>query len=142
MTRFRNRIAVWSSLHEPVLIYGSFHRSVFKSRLYPAYNEHESESGPGLLQLGSVLTKRIRSAATRNQTHELTQTYSRTRIHSTIYTHTHTCTPTYIRIQVYTYTNIHAYLNKIPTHEITLIQAHIDYVTKVNNHEYLMKWYK
>ena len=27
MTRFRNRIGVWSSLHEPVLIYGSSHGS-------------------------------------------------------------------------------------------------------------------
>jgi len=27
MTRFRNRIVVWSSLHEPVLIYGSSHGS-------------------------------------------------------------------------------------------------------------------
>jgi len=51
MTRFRNRIAVWSSLHEPVLIYGSSHGSVFESPLYRVHNEHESRSGPGLLQL-------------------------------------------------------------------------------------------
>ena len=49
MTQFWNRIAVWSSLHETVLIYGSSHGSVFKSPLYRVHNEHESESGPGLL---------------------------------------------------------------------------------------------
>ena len=50
MTWFWNRIAVWSSLHEPVLLYGSSHGSVFKSPLYRVHNEHESGSGPGLLQ--------------------------------------------------------------------------------------------
>ena len=50
MTRFWNQIAVWSSLHEPVLIYGSSHGPVFESPLYRVHNEHESGSGPGLLQ--------------------------------------------------------------------------------------------
>jgi len=34
MTRFRNRIAVWSSLHKPVLIYGPSYGSVFESPMY------------------------------------------------------------------------------------------------------------
>ena len=49
MTRFRNRITVWSSLHEPVLIYSSSHGSVFESPMYRVHNEHEIRSGPGLL---------------------------------------------------------------------------------------------
>ena len=112
MTQFRNWIAVWSSLHEPVLIYGSSHESVFESPMYWVYNEHESESGPDLLQW-SGSHKQVRNAVARNQTHELKQTYTCTRIHSTTYTHKHTCTPAYIRIQVYAYTNIHAYISKL-----------------------------
>jgi len=49
MTRFWNRIAVWSSLHELVLIYGSSHGSIFESPMYRVHNEYESESGLGLL---------------------------------------------------------------------------------------------
>jgi len=48
MTRFWNRIAVWSSLHEPVLIYGSSYGSVFELPVYRIHNVHESGSGPGL----------------------------------------------------------------------------------------------
>ena len=50
MTRFRNRIAVWSLLHEPVLIYGLSHGSVFELPLYRVHNEHEFGSGPGLIE--------------------------------------------------------------------------------------------
>jgi len=49
MMQFRNRIAIWSSLYEPVQIYGSSHRSVFESPMYWVHNEHESGSGLGLL---------------------------------------------------------------------------------------------
>ena len=34
MTRFRNRIVVWSSLHELVRISGLFYRSVFETPVY------------------------------------------------------------------------------------------------------------
>jgi len=44
MTRFRNRITVWSSLNEPVLIYGLSHGSVFELPLYRVHNGHNSES--------------------------------------------------------------------------------------------------
>jgi len=49
MTRFQNRIAFWSSLHQSVLIYGSSHISIFESPMYRVHNEHESGSGSGLL---------------------------------------------------------------------------------------------
>ena len=49
MKRFWNQIAIWSSLHKLVLIYGSSHGSVFKSPLYRVHSEHESGSGSGLL---------------------------------------------------------------------------------------------
>ena len=58
MTQFRNRIAVWSSLHEPVLIFGS----VFELPVYRVHNEHDSESGSGLPKLGSDLTEQVRKA--------------------------------------------------------------------------------
>jgi len=56
MTRFQNRIAVWSSLHELVLIYRSSCKSVFKSPGYRVHNGHNSGSGPSLLLPGSDLT--------------------------------------------------------------------------------------
>ena len=59
MTQFQNRIAVWPSLNEPVLLYGSSHGSVFESPLYRVHSEHESESSLDLLKLGSDLTEQI-----------------------------------------------------------------------------------
>ena len=56
MTRFWIRITVWSSLHEPVLIYGSSHGSVFKSPVYRVHNKHKSRLGLGLLLSGSERT--------------------------------------------------------------------------------------
>jgi len=38
MTRFQNRIAIWSSLHELVLIYGSSYGSIFESLSYRVHN--------------------------------------------------------------------------------------------------------
>ena len=55
MTLFWNRIAVWSLLHEPILIYGSFHGSVFELPVYRVYNVHEFESPI----TGPDLTKRV-----------------------------------------------------------------------------------
>jgi len=98
MTRFWNRITVWSSLYEPVLIYGSSHGSVFESPAYRVHNEHESGPGPGL-------TKRVWTAATCNPTNEHTQTYT---VH--IPTHArYTCIRTHVHPHMYIYTSIHIY---------------------------------
>jgi len=121
MTQFWNRIAIWSSLHEPVLIYGSSHGSVFKSPLYRVHNEHESKSGPGLLQLVRISPNRFRIAATRNRTHELTRTYTHTP-----YTYTYTRAYVHVYPHIHTYTSIHInthYLN-IYTHTYLQILAH------------------
>ena len=67
MTQFRNRIAIWPSLHEPVLIYGSSHGSVFESPMLRVYNEDQSESGPSLLKLGSDLTGQVRNTVARKR---------------------------------------------------------------------------
>ena len=51
ITWFRNRITVWSLLHEPVLIYESSRGSVFESLVHRIICKHESESpatGPDL----------------------------------------------------------------------------------------------
>jgi len=74
-TSFRNRIVVWSSLHELILIYGSSHGSVFESSMYQAHNEYESESGPDL---------------------------HNTQLDSQGHTYTQSCTCTYIYITIYT----------------------------------------
>ena len=107
MTRFRNRIAIWSSLHELTLIYGSSLGSVFESPLYRVHNEHESGSSPDLLKLGSDLTEQTRNAVARNQHIQIN---INTR-YTDMCTQTHTCTPTYIHIhtyiRVYTYIYIH-----------------------------------
>ena len=104
MTWFRNRIVIWSSLHEPVRIYGSSYGSVFKSPVYRVHNGHKYESPVTEFELH----ERIRNAATRNRIHELIRTY--------------TCTHSqaYVRLQVYTYilytyTNIHTLLIHIIT---------------------------
>ena len=55
MMRFWNRIAISSSLHEPVLIYESSYLSVFEPPVYRVRSEYESGSGPDLLLLGSDL---------------------------------------------------------------------------------------
>ena len=44
MIWFWNRIVTWSSLHEPVLIYGSSHGSVFELPAYRVHNEYNSKS--------------------------------------------------------------------------------------------------
>jgi len=104
MTRFRNRIAVWSSLHESVLIYGSSHGSVFESPLYWVHNEHESGSGPGLLYLGSDLTERVRVPQLK---HKLAQSLTNT--HAYLYIHIilsiNTLIHTYVKIYTYPWTH-------------------------------------
>ena len=88
MTRFRNRIIVWSSPHELVRISGSFHGSVFESPLCRVHNEHES--GSPVTKFGSH--ERVWNTVTRNRTHEPTRTYTRA------FTHAHTSHNTYIHI--------------------------------------------
>ena len=120
MTRFRNRIAVWSSLHEPVLIYGSSHASVFESPVVSGPQRHESESSPGLLKLGSDLTEQTRNAIARNQ-HIQINIDTR---YTDMCTQTHTCTPTHTHIQVYIYTYIILYIHTHPLNTHTNSHTH------------------
>ena len=100
MLRFRNQIAVWFSLNEPILIHGSSHGSVFKSPMYRVHNEHESGS---------------------NQTSpKYCNTQPNTIIHINTLLHTHMCTCTlqisvhrytYVYTHIYTYTSIHIYIH-------------------------------
>jgi len=66
MTRFRNRIAIWSPLHELALIYGSSYGSVFES---PLYRDHNGTNPNRVLVScnGSDVTEQIRNAVARNQ---------------------------------------------------------------------------
>ena len=95
MTMFWNRITVWSSLHEPVRISELSHGSVFESPVYRVHNEHNSKSPV----TGPDLTERVRITATRNQTHELIRTHTRTLTLAT-YLHVRTCIHT--RVHPYT----------------------------------------
>ena len=135
MTQFQNRFAIWSLLHEPVLINGSSPGSVFKSPLYRVHNEHESESGSGFLLLGSDLTERLRNTVTRNQIHiihinTLLHTHMCTctlhiRVHRYTYVYTHIHTSIYIHITLFIYTLIHTYIHSHPhMHANPLIHIH------------------
>ena len=108
MTQFRNRIAVWSSLHEPVLIFGSSYGSVFESPMYRVHNEHNSRSGLGLLQRSGSHRTNPKCCSTR-PTHTNKYKYM---LNTLPNTPTYTCTPTYIYIhtyiRVYTLIYIHA----------------------------------
>ena len=114
MTWFRNQIAVWFSLHEPVLIYGSSHGTVFKSPLYRVHNEHESESGPGspVAGFGSHRTnlKCCSTQPTHTNKYKYTlNTHTSIRTHTRIPTHVHI--QTYTTLSIYTYIHIHHLLN-------------------------------
>jgi len=105
MTRFWNRIAVWSSLHNPVLTYGSSRGSVFKSSWYRVQNGYKSESL--VIKFGS--NERVWNAVTRNRTHrekgESTHTQN-TLTHVPIHAH-HMCIHTQV-IHIHTFTH-HGY---------------------------------
>jgi len=96
MTMFQNRIAIWSSLHEPVLIYGSSHESVFESPVYRVHNEHESGSGPGLLQ-------RVRISPNESETLQHATKHMNSHKHTLVhvYTHVYTYVYTYIYTLIY-----------------------------------------
>jgi len=102
MARFWIRIAVWSSLHEPVLIYGSSHESVFESPLYRVHNEHESGSGPSLLQRVRIL---LNESETLQHASEHMNSHKHTLVH--VYTPQHTRINIRVcpHIYVYKYTN-------------------------------------
>ena len=86
MTRFRNRIAVRSSLHELVLIYGSSHGSVFESPVYRVHNGYEF--GCPVTEFGS--RERVWNAVTCNKTHREEKESTHTHlIHSRIYPYKH-----------------------------------------------------
>jgi len=113
MTRFRSRIAIWSSLHELVRIYGSSHGSVFESPLYRVHSEHETKSPI----MGPDLTKRVWTAATCNPTHERTQTYTVHIPTPHIYTCIHTRVPGQAYVRTYTYScTLHIHILYIHTH--------------------------
>jgi len=86
ITWFWIRIATWSSLHEPVQISGSSHRSVFKSPVYRVICEHKSESPA----TGLDLTKRVRTLQ-----------------YATQPMNSHENTPVYIQAHIQPYNNIH-----------------------------------
>ena len=91
MTRFQNRIAVWSSMHESERISGSSHISIFELPVYRIYCDHKSESSV----TGLDLTKWVRNVVPRNHTHTRKHKYTLT--HMYVYS-TDTCTQTYMYI--------------------------------------------
>jgi len=103
MTRFRNQIAIWSSLHKPILIYRSSHGSVFESPLYRVHNEHESGLGPGLLQRSGSHRTNPKHCSTQ-PTHTYKHKYT---INTHTCSRTHTCIPTYTYIYKYKLTIMH-----------------------------------
>ena len=94
MTQFWNQIVVWSSLYEPVLIYGSSHGSVFELPVYRVYNGHKFELGPDLLQRSQISPN---ESETLQHASEHTNKYKYT-LNTLSSTPTHTCTPTYTYI--------------------------------------------
>jgi len=108
MMRFRNRITVWSSLHELVLIYGSSHGSVFELPMFRVHDGHKSEScpRPSVTELGTP--ERIWFAVAHNYTLELIRTSNRTHTHIRIqHTRAYINTPIYINLPTYTYVHLY-----------------------------------
>ena len=119
MTWFRNWITVWSSLHEPVLIYRSSHGSVFETPLYRVHNEHESGSGLGLLQRIWITSN---ESQTLQHASEHTNKYKYT-LNILPSTPTHACTPTYTYIYGYKLTIMLTIMHTY-TYIYTLIYIH------------------
>jgi len=95
MTWFWVRIAVWSSLHEPVLIYGSSHGSFFKSPVYRVHggtNLKSSVTGPDLMN-GFVM---LQHATQPMNSHEHTLVYIHT---SHLYTYKHAYAHVYTHLR-------------------------------------------
>ena len=106
LSRFRNRIAVWSSLHELALIYGSSHGSVFESPIYRVHNEHESGSPVAGFESHRTGPKYCSTQPTHTYKYKYT-------LNILLSTPTHTCTPTYMHIYIYVYIYIihHIYIH-------------------------------
>jgi len=108
MTRFQNRIAVWSSLHESVMFYGSSHGSVFESPVHRVQNGYKSESP--VTEFGS--SERVRNAITRHQTQreEGESTYAhKTLTHIILILACHTCIHPRVHPHTYVYTHPNTY---------------------------------
>jgi len=127
MTRFWSRIAAWSSLYEPVLIYESSHRSVFVLPVYLVHNGHKFESP--VTEFGSHERVCNRYNMPRHQTHEFTHnihTHSYTHLHiHTHYTYIH-----YIALNTLTLQYINSYVHSNTYN--TLVHTH----THTRNHAY------
>jgi len=92
MMYFWNRIAIWSSLHEPVLIFGSSYGSVFQFPINPVHNEYISGSpvtGPDCCNMPPNTQGHVYTYAVR-MTH-------------TLYRHMHTIQHTHIQIHTRIY---------------------------------------
>ena len=79
MTQFQNRITIWSSLHEPGLIYGSSQGSVYESAVYRVHSEPECGSDPGLLLSVQIARTSLHHYSMQQNTHNpLVPTHART----------------------------------------------------------------
>jgi len=119
MTRFQNRIAVWSSLHELILVYESSHASVFGSSLYRVHNG----TNPNRVRIfcnWSGFHQTDPKYCSMQPTHTNKYKYM-LNTHTCIWTHT--CTPMYTYI--YKHTPKYTLLIYIPTHPTYIIWAHL-----------------
>ena len=131
MTRFWNRIAVCSSLHENR--YESPDHSINWSSSRQCIRSI-TVTNPNLLLMSSDHTNETEIDIARNQTHELSQTqiyirtgvrpYTVTHIHNTI----HIYTNTYIRTHIYKYTYTYTYIH------IHCIHTHLNTHSNHNTH--------
>jgi len=134
MTRIWIRIAVWSSLHEPVWIFRSSHGSVFEPAVYWVHSEHQSDL------LLSSLDRTSESIIIVPRNHKLRERGINTHI-----THvcTHTCKPQCVHMHVYThiqvYTQAHANTSYMHTHTYMYyhIITHPIYIHNTHAHTYL-----
>ena len=104
MMQFRNRIAVWSSLHELALIYRSSHETVFELPVYQIHNEHKSESYPGLLQLVRISPNG--SESLKYATVHISHTHTYLNIITHVLKHTPKRTQ-YVHVLVHVYNNMY-----------------------------------
>ena len=128
MTRFRNRIAVWSPLHEPVRISELSHGLVFESPVYRVHNKHESKSDLDSL-LPVLIMEWVRVLQLKHTlTHKYTRTVTCARRYTSIHTYiqiytymTHACTP---NIHLHSRINTQNTYNFKLTHTKTHMHTH------------------
>ena len=110
MTRFWNRIAIWSSQHEPIQTFRSSHGSVFESPVYRVHNG----TNPNLPWPSPNLTKPVRNAVTRTKhTHKYKYTLTHSHVH--MYS-THAHTYMHVRTHIHTYKSIYIHTHYIYIH--------------------------